>query len=47
MLITPRHIKSEEGKALLGSLRDRFQQADSGCRQAVADIIAAIREPGR
>lgn len=46
MLITPRHITSKEGKALLDSLQDRFQQADSGCRQAVADIIAAIRDQG-
>jgi histidinol dehydrogenase len=46
MLIIPRHIRSEEGEAILNSLRDRFQQADSGCRQAVADIIAAIRSEG-
>ena len=46
MLITPHHISSEEGKNILASLKDRFQQADAGCRQTVAEIISAIRDQG-
>jgi len=46
MPITPFHTRSEEGKNVLLSLKDRFQQADAGCRQAVSDIIDAIRKRG-
>lgn len=45
-MITPLTISSPEGRQLLDRLRDRFQSADSACQQAVAEIIAAIRQRG-
>jgi histidinol dehydrogenase len=46
MLIIPRRTESQEGRAILHSLKDRFQQADSSCRKTVEEIIAAVRSRG-
>jgi len=46
MLIIPHRTESREGKAILHSLKDRFQQADSSCRKTVEEIIAAVRSKG-
>jgi histidinol dehydrogenase len=46
MIITPVTTTSAKGTEILAGLRDRFQLADSGCRQAVTDILADIRGRG-
>lgn len=46
MIITPHNSSSKEGRELLERLARRFQLADSSCREAVADILAAIRAEG-
>lgn len=46
MLIKPVKVTSEEGKRVIFNLLHRFQPADDSCRQAVAGIIAAVRERG-
>ncbi|HEX9716208.1 MAG TPA: histidinol dehydrogenase, partial [Desulfurivibrionaceae bacterium] len=46
MIITPVTTTSARGTEILAGLRDRFQPADSGCRQAVTDILADIRQRG-
>jgi len=44
MLISPVTIASTEGDKVLQGLVDRFQPADSSCRDAVAKILQAVRE---
>jgi len=46
MPITPILAASEQGKATIQSLRDRFQMAGSACREAVDEIIASVRSNG-
>ncbi|HIJ78281.1 MAG: histidinol dehydrogenase [Desulfobulbaceae bacterium] len=46
MIITPVATSSAEGKKILGQLADRFQLADTQCRQGVTEIIADIRQRG-
>lgn len=46
MLITPVHVKSEEGELVVSTLLRRFQPADDSCRETVAAILAAVRERG-
>lgn len=46
MLITPILAASEQGKATIKSLRDRFQIAGSSCRQKVEEIISSVRDHG-
>ncbi|MFZ5765748.1 MAG: histidinol dehydrogenase [Thermodesulfobacteriota bacterium] len=46
MIITPYSTASKQGKELLARLANRFQLADTSCRQAVADILTAIRQGG-
>lgn len=46
MIITPFSTSSLEGQKILARLSDRFQLADSACRETVAEIIAAIRTRG-
>ncbi|MCX5865339.1 MAG: histidinol dehydrogenase [Deltaproteobacteria bacterium] len=46
MIITPVTTTSAKGKKILAGLRDRFQLADSVCRQSVTDIITDIRQRG-
>lgn len=46
MIITPYSTSSQEGKQQLAGLADRFQLADSSCRQNVTDIINDIRTRG-
>ncbi len=43
MIITPVPTTSPEGVKVIGQLQDRFQLADSQCREAVAEIIKKIR----
>jgi histidinol dehydrogenase len=42
-MIVPVAVDSVEGEKILTKLLDRFQPADSGCRDAVADILHAVR----
>lgn len=46
MPITPILAASEQGKATIQNLRDRFQMAGTSCRQKVEDIITAVRNHG-
>lgn len=46
MIITPCTTGSDKGKDLLARLADRFQPVDDSCRDAVADILAAVRGRG-
>jgi histidinol dehydrogenase len=46
MIIKPLSTTSPAGAGKLAALRDRFQAADSSCRQAVTEIIENIRSRG-
>ncbi|MCB2183383.1 MAG: histidinol dehydrogenase [Desulfobulbaceae bacterium] len=46
MIINPLQVSSPEGKERLISLLDRFQLADTSCRETVADILNDIRTRG-
>jgi len=46
MPITPIHASSEQGKAIIRKLNDRFQLAASDCRNKVEQIIADIKTNG-
>ncbi|MEW6595575.1 MAG: histidinol dehydrogenase [Thermodesulfobacteriota bacterium] len=46
MPITPITTSSPAGQAKLAQLRDRFQLADSKCQEAVATILADVRNRG-
>lgn len=46
MPITPIHASSEQGKALVRKLKDRFQLAANDCRQKVEQIIDAVKTNG-
>lgn len=46
MIITPLDAESEQGKIKIAALLDRFELADEACRQAVADVLHAIRNRG-
>ena len=46
MIITPITTTSAEGQAKLAGLRDRFQLADAQCQEAVAAIIAEVKNRG-
>ena len=46
MLISPLTTASQEGKEKSSSLIDRFQLADSSCRNTVTEILAAIKDKG-
>ncbi|RJX31107.1 MAG: histidinol dehydrogenase [Desulfurivibrio sp.] len=46
MIITPHTTQSPQGKSSLARLANRFQLADSSCREAVSAILRAIRERG-
>ena len=46
MIITPYSSSSPEGRQHLAGLADRFQLADSSCRQDVADILNDIKQRG-
>jgi histidinol dehydrogenase len=43
MLISPVAIASPEGENIFNGLLDRFQAADSSCRQSVTEILAAVK----
>ena len=43
MLISPVAITSPEGEKILNGLLDRFQAADSSCRQSVTEILEAVK----
>jgi len=43
MLISPLIIGTPEGDKVVAGLLDRFQAADSGCRQAVVEILEAVK----
>ncbi len=46
MIITPHKTSSPQGRAIIARLRDRFQEGDDSCRQAVTEIIAKVRQEG-
>ena len=46
MLITPTKTTSTAGKELVQKLLNRFQEADVGCRNGVAEILSAVRDKG-
>jgi histidinol dehydrogenase len=46
MPITPINAASEQGKATIKALHDRFQLAGNDCRKAVTEIIEAVRTKG-
>ena len=46
MLITPTKTSSPAGKELVQRLLNRFQEADAGCRKAVAGILSEVRNRG-
>ena len=46
MIIEPVAAHTEQGRQIIQRLNDRFQLADEGCRQAVAEIIEAVRQRG-
>lgn len=46
MLITPVKISTPEGESIVDGLLDRFQSADSSCREAVVEILQAVKEKG-
>lgn len=46
MPITPICANSEQGKALIRKLQNRFQMAANDCRQKVEEIIGAVRTNG-
>ncbi|MDD5759063.1 MAG: histidinol dehydrogenase [Desulfobulbaceae bacterium] len=46
MPITPIYANSEQGKALIRKLQNRFQMAANDCRQKVEEIISAVRTNG-
>lgn len=45
-MITARNISSPEGEKLLAGLLNRFQAADTSCRDAVTEIVKEVREKG-
>lgn len=45
-ILTPALVSSAEGQKQLAKLADRFQLADSNCRQIVADILARVQKEG-
>ncbi len=45
-ILTPVLLDSDEGRAVLRRLEDRFQAIDPAVRAAVAEIIGAVRERG-
>jgi histidinol dehydrogenase len=44
MLISPVTIGTPEGDDIINGLLDRFQSADSSCREAVVEILRAVKE---
>lgn len=46
MLIRPLSTAAPEGRQRLAGLSDRFQDQDTSCRQAVAEILARVRREG-
>ena len=46
MLIIPTKTTTSAGQELIKRLLERFQDADTGCIEAVTDILATIREKG-
>ena len=46
MLIIPTKTTTSAGQELIRKLLNRFQEADTGCRKGVTEILAAVREKG-
>ena len=46
MLITPTKSASGAGQKIIAQLLNRYQERDVGCRKAVTEILAAVRERG-
>jgi histidinol dehydrogenase len=44
MLISPITISSPEGERVLSGLLDRFQAADSSCRETVREVLREVRD---
>jgi histidinol dehydrogenase len=46
MIITPTKSSSEAGQKLIAQMLNRFLETDTGCRNVVAEILAAVRKKG-
>ena len=46
MIIKPVHATSEDGRATIEALKDRYQSSDNECQHAVENIISEIRSNG-
>ncbi|MFC1827608.1 histidinol dehydrogenase, partial [Thermodesulfobacteriota bacterium] len=46
MIIIPTKTSTSAGQELIQKLLNRFQEADTGCRKIVTEILAAVREKG-
>jgi len=46
MIITPIEAESEQGRRQAAALLDRFHLADDGCRQAVTEVLEALKDRG-
>ena len=46
MIITPEKTSTATGKKLIAQLLHRFQETDTGCRRAVAEILENVRDKG-
>ncbi|MBE9520516.1 MAG: histidinol dehydrogenase, partial [Proteobacteria bacterium] len=46
MIITPTGISTSTGKQVIQTLLNRLQDADTGCRDIVGEILAEVRKRG-
>ena len=46
MIITPTGITTTTGQQVIQSLLNRLQDADTGCRDIVSEILGEVRERG-
>jgi len=46
MIITPAKTTAPVGQELIEKLLNRFQEADTGCSEAVTEILATVKEKG-
>jgi len=46
MIITPNRTTAAAGQKIIEQLLNRFQETDTGCRRAVAEILAAVKQKG-
>ena len=46
MIIIPTKTTTSAGQELIQNLRKRYQEADTGCKKVVTDILSSVRENG-